>query len=456
MIKILYFPLNSLYFFYFFLNSLLFFLKFTIFLKFSLFFLKGLSLCNISPESPLKANTPLAKFDSPHLSKHQENSPDLKSSDKSFSRNKIYSKKAPARSFMNKDSKSRTFKIVSKKPKENFEKEALPAENSPKQTQKKDFNLQFSTLLDAKKISSMDKIADSEEMKIKDSENPSLNNNDSPLTSHNNSFRKSLSPEIKDYTLSSSAMKTMKKGFSVKNLEIIDSKEKKENIPSNINTITTNSNINSNINGNINSNNINSNNINSNINANANINGTINNGTINGNINGNANSNINTISNINNNNANNIKSIELKKNEEKSAKIIQHYYRKMLARQEKKKRNNMLNQDIIEISRNPLHFLNPRRPCDYQIVICKDPNDVLNAILFIQAFWRKLLNYRRKYSKKSENESLNDAQISVNCEESNLDSIKSMSFLDQVNNEELAEKGFKKKAKNNDFVSEVI
>lgn len=356
----------------------------------------GLSQCTPSPDSPLKNSVPpTSPLTSPlHQPNNTVESPDLRSpTERPVSRPRNFSRKAPGRSLLSKDPKQRSLKT--KKPKEAFEREALPSENSPKLGVKKD--PQFSSLLDAKKG---DKVLEStEELKNGEGESP-MNR-----SSHNNSFIKGerLSPEIKDFTLSSGNKALIKKGPSLKNLELEGLKKE----PNSAIKLEGNNRLSE----------------------------------------GQSNNKAET------NKGEDIITEPLKKRSqemENAAKVIQRHCRKTLDRWEKNRRNSMLNPEIIEISRNRLHFPNPRRPCDYQIVICHDPNDVLNAILFIQAYFRKVIKYRKRLNKKDE--SLNEAQISVSCEESNLDSIKSVSFLDQGGNDDI---GYKK-GKSNDFIRELM
>ena len=361
-----------------------------------------MSICNGPFETPIKSTPFIIKEESKSLIETKEI--DQKPSEKSFNRGKPHTKKVLGRSVFTKEIKNRS-KIITKKSKDpNFEKEAYPTEASPKLSLKKDLN--FSSHLETKSGNSPDLEVKKLDMN-KEENSPDISPR-SKSSIGNSSLMKSdlLSPEIKDFTLSSQN-KFMKKGLSLKNLVAISSFEpenKKENKQENKRENTKSE----------------------------------------------------SYENI----------IEKKKistcpertSEEinKAVLRIQHFVLKMLDKREKAKKTKVLSPEILEIARNRLNFPNPRRPCDYKIIISKDPYEVLKSIIMIQAWTRNILAFRKKLLKKS-NESLNEGHISVNCEESNLDSIKSVSFLEQVNNDEVLdrdyiielEKSFNDNVKNN-------
>lgn len=348
-------------------------------------------------------------------SRFELNTSEIKSPDRSFHK---YSKpsapqKVVGRSFASKDTRTRSVKNINKKlPKDaNFEKEAYPTENSPKVASK----FGFAASLTGKKFGSVEKSAETEEKKeinndnLVDMRGPVSPKTSISIGSPGLKVNELLSPETKEYTNSIS------NNFNGEN--------------SNINK--TGANINNN----------------SNANSNKDI---INTGK-------NANPKKQTAKSVaikENKLENLIEKVDLNTKKDKKTRDnfeieqavlkIQQFYRKRLEKIEELQKKRMINAEILEISKNKLHFPNPRRPCDYEIVICKDPYDVLNAILFIQSFMRRIFFKENKKNKNNEN--LDQAQISLNCEES-----QSISFLEQINNEDdsIMDKNYRNFSSNN-------
>ena len=278
---------------------------------------------------------------------------------------------------------------MTKKLKESvFEKEALPSEDrsSPKIPSKKD--LTFSSRLDTKTADNVHSV-DIEGKNKEGNDNKSETNSPKSKSSLNSSVIKPdlLSPEVKEFnTTSTSQQKHIKKGLSLKNMTGMSPFETE----------------------------INNNKLNETNKANEKLDNLIEKAKI---------------------VPEKQKLLKLFEEKAMAILVIQKYVKRRIEKKREENKKIMLNPDLIEISKNPLNFPNPRRPCDYRIVICKDPLDVLNAIIFIQAWTRNILAFKKRMQKNN-SESLNEAHISVNCEESNLDSIKSVSFLDQVLNDD--------------------
>jgi len=337
-----------------------------------------LAINNVPFETPIKTISLVIKEDFKSLIETKEI--EQKPSEKSFNRGKPHTKKVLGRSVLTKESKNRS-KILTKKPKDpNFEREAYPTESSPKISSKKDLN--FSSHFDTKSLGNSPEFEVKKLEMNKEENSPDISPRSKSSLGNSTLLKYDLlSPETKDFPLSSQN-KFMKKGLSMKNLitvssfEIDNKKGKKpENKPESY--------------GNINE-------------------------------------------------KQKISPHPERTSDEinKAILCIQHFFLKILDKREKAKKNKILCPEILEIARNRLNFPNPRRPCDYKIVISKDPYEVLKSIILIQTWIRNILAFRKKLLKKS-NESLNEAHISVNCEESNLDSIKSVSFLEQGNDEVL-------------------
>lgn len=378
-----------------------------------------MALCNELP-SP--------SFHSKDESHCEINTSEIKSPDRSFHKySKPSTRKVVGRSFISKDTRTRSVKNINKKLTKDtaFEKEAYPSENSPKIASK----FGFAANLNGRKLGTIEKSAEksAENEEKKEINNENMGEIKNPVVSPKTSI-----------SISSS-------GFKINELLSPETKE----YANNNNPI---------INGNS-TNNINNDNNNSNNKASTNVN----------NFNTNNNNNMSSMKNVNAKKQQNGKPLASKENKleniiekieisettnikirdsselEQAALKIQQFYRKRLEKIEELQKKSMINAEILEISKNKLHFPNPRRPCDYKIVICKDPYDVLNAILFIQSFMRRIFFKENKRNKN--NESLDQAQISVNCEEES----QSISFLEQINNEDdsIMDKNYRNYSSNN-------
>lgn len=359
--------------------------------------------------------------------------PEMKYSEKSF-QNKPKSRKVPGRALISNENRSKSNKTLTKKLKDgNFEKEFYPTENSPKLQFKKDVGFSFASHLEAKVIEKDQQ----DNRKINDLNNERDFSDISPKSKSSISsaslVKSDMIPsEIKEFNINLTFVKQKyKKGFSLKqdtnsfennsNNTILDQSKKGLNSRQDYYSSDNNNNIN-----NSNSNNNSNNNVMTDENSKDVIK------TKNNNYNPTKFKAQSSLENIIS--ETNI-AVKTTKETNEAASLIQRFYRKRMALKNNSETNAMINPEIIEIAKNYLHFANPRRPCDYHIVISKDPHDVIKAILIIQTWTRKILSFKKHLLKKS-NESLNEAHISVNCEESNLDSIRSVSFLDNVNEDE--------------------